>query len=53
MTNADVPMIRELYSQFHILETPVMRFISCKRNRQRVGELVITNYVNDTAPSKI
>lgn len=44
MTNADLPMIRELYRGFKISELSVTRYVSCKGVRYRVGELVITNY---------
>jgi DNA adenine methylase len=45
MTNADTPLIRNLYKSFNIEEMDVTRFVSCKGNRYKIGELVITNYI--------
>jgi DNA adenine methylase len=44
MTNADLPVIRRLYSRYHLTEATVPRYVSCKNSRHRVAELVITNY---------
>jgi hypothetical protein len=44
MTNADLPLIRELYEGFNIFGLSVTRFVSCKGARYKVGELVVTNY---------
>jgi DNA adenine methylase len=44
MTNADTDKIRRLYRGFRFVRLPVTRFITCKRNRYLVCELVVTNY---------
>lgn len=44
MTNADTPLIRELYSDYSITGISVTRFITCKAHKHRVDEVVITNY---------
>ena len=44
MSNADLPGIRRLYRGFTIRELSVMRFVSCKKTKHAVGELVVTNY---------
>lgn len=50
MTNADLPSVRELYKGFTIFALPVIRYVSCKNIRRRVGELVITNYQGRSVP---
>ena len=44
MTNADLPMVRSLYKDFAIIRLTVTRFITCKKERHSVTELVIKNY---------
>lgn len=44
MSNADTKDIRGLYSQFRIANVEVTRYVTCKKRRHRVGEVVITNY---------
>lgn len=44
MSNADIPLIRELYAPFRMVRFDVRRFVSCKSVKQQVGELIITNY---------
>jgi len=44
MSNADTPLIRDLFNQYHSFSLPVTRYISCKSKKHRVDELVITNY---------
>lgn len=44
MTNADTPLVRELYRDFDQLPTPVVRFITCKSKRHVVSELIIRNF---------
>lgn len=44
MTNADMPLIRKLYDRFNIFELSVTRYVTCRRKKHRVCELVITNY---------
>lgn len=44
LSNADTPKIQELYKQFNIRPLSVTRFITCKKVRHKVRELVITNY---------
>jgi DNA adenine methylase len=44
MTNADLPLIRQLYRGYFITEISVTRYVTCKSVKHRIGELVITNY---------
>jgi len=44
MTNADIPLIRKLYKSYRLHDISVTRYITCKKNRHKVSELVITNY---------
>jgi DNA adenine methylase len=44
MSNADVPSIRALYKDYQIDELPVRRFVTCKKARIQVSELLIRNY---------
>ena len=44
LSNADTPKIRELYEGFIIVSLPVTRFITCKKIRHCVKELIIINY---------
>jgi DNA adenine methylase len=44
LSNADTPRIRNLYDKFTLVRLPVTRFITCKRIRHKVQELVVTNY---------
>jgi DNA adenine methylase len=44
MTNADTPMIRDLYRHFDLATIDATRFVSCKNVKRRVSELIITNY---------
>ena len=44
MSNADIPLIRSLYSKFNLIDISVTRWITCKAKKHRVSELVITNY---------
>lgn len=44
LSNADVPKIRRLYTGFNLHSLPVTRSITCKKVRQKVRELIITNY---------
>lgn len=44
MTNADTPLIQKLYEGFNIEPLSVTRFVTCKKKRHKVTELVITNY---------
>ena len=44
MSNADTELIRKLYDAFTIDELSVTRYVTCKRRKHRVKELVITNY---------
>ena len=45
MTNADIPPIRRLYADFHIISLPVVRFVTSSSVKHTVRELVITNYL--------
>lgn len=44
VSNADTSDIRRLYSGWSIEPVEVIRFVSCKAVRHRVGELIISNY---------
>jgi DNA adenine methylase len=44
MTNADLPVVRRLYRGYSITAISVRRYVTCKKIRHSVGELVITNY---------
>jgi DNA adenine methylase len=44
MTNADTELVRRLYEGFHLRALPVVRYVTCKKKRHKVSELVITNY---------
>jgi DNA adenine methylase len=44
LSNADIPSIRSLYSQFNTRRIPVTRFVSSNGKRTPVYELLITNY---------
>lgn len=44
MTNADIPVIRELYKKFNLISLPVRRYITCKSIKHEVSELIIRNY---------
>lgn len=44
MTNADIPIITELYRGWVICSLQVVRYITCKSNKHKVRELIITNY---------
>jgi DNA adenine methylase len=44
VSNADTDIIQKLYKKFNIHPLSVTRFITCKSERHKVDELVITNY---------
>ena len=44
ISNADIPLIHNLYKGWNISILPVTRWITCKSFRHKVNELVITNY---------
>lgn len=44
MTNADTALIRSLYKQYSITSMPVTRWVTCKRKKHAVSELLITSY---------
>lgn len=44
MTNADTAQIRELYRGYSIEGLSVTRYVTCKRIKHKVSELVIRNY---------
>jgi DNA adenine methylase len=44
MSNADTPLIRDLYGDYRIFELSVTRFVTCKANKHKEAELIITNY---------
>lgn len=44
ISNANTAMIQQLYEKWNIHELQTTRYISCKSERLKVNELVITNY---------
>lgn len=44
ISNSDIPLIRDLYKGWKIKEVPVVRYISCKKDRVKINELIIKNY---------
>jgi DNA adenine methylase len=44
ITNADTPIIRQLYKNWKIISIPVIRWVSANGVRYKVNELVIINY---------
>lgn len=44
VSNADMKVVRDLYSNWNLFKTEVTRYISCKSRKHSVGELLITNY---------
>lgn len=44
MTNADTPETRRLYSGFNQYTLSAVRYVTCKRKKHQVSELVVTNY---------
>ena len=44
MTNAGMPLVRELYGRFNIVELTATRYVTCKKRKYRVSDVVITNY---------
>ena len=44
MSNADLPIVRQLYKGFRLIQLPVKRYVSCKGERTAVMELLIRNY---------
>ncbi len=44
LSNADTKLIRKLYNKFKITKIPVIRYITCKKIRHKVSEVIITNY---------
>jgi DNA adenine methylase len=44
ISNSKVPLIEELYAKWNIVEVPVVRYVSCKKERIKMNELLIKNY---------
>ncbi len=44
ISNADTEMIRDLYRGWNFVQLQTTRYISCKSERFKVNELIITNY---------
>lgn len=44
MSNADTPIVRELYDGFDVDVLPALRYVTCKNKKFAVNELVIKNY---------
>ncbi len=44
ISNSKVPLIENLYKDWNIIEVPVVRYVSCKKERKKINELIIKNY---------
>lgn len=44
MSNADTPLIRELYGHYHLVPLSVTRYVTCKAIKHSAREVLITNY---------
>ena len=44
LSNNNVPAVKELYKDFHIIETDVSRSINCVGNKRTGAEVIILNY---------
>lgn len=44
ISNSDIPMIRDFYHNWTIREIPVVRYVSCKKTKIKLNELIIKNY---------
>lgn len=44
ISNAETPMIKNLYKGWKISKVSAYRYVNCKANRKAVSELIITNY---------
>lgn len=44
VSNADTPLIRELYSPYNCTALSVTRYATCGAHKHKVSELVVTNY---------
>jgi len=44
ISNADIKMTRELYAGWSISKCRVFRYVSCKKERKKVNELIIKNF---------
>lgn len=44
ISNSKVPLIEGLYKGWNIVEVPVVRYVSCKKERKKINELIIKNY---------
>lgn len=44
ISNADIPIISELYKKWNIHKIETTRYVTSKAKKHKVGELIITNY---------
>jgi DNA adenine methylase len=44
ISNADTKKIRDIYKGWNLIQLEATRFVSCKKKRIKINELVITNY---------
>lgn len=44
ISNADLPIIRDLYKKWEINQLETTRYISCKAKKHKVNEIIIKNY---------
>ena len=49
VSNADLPIIRDYYAGWDIQECSAYRYISCKKERIKVKELIIRNFTDERA----
>ncbi len=54
ISNSDVPKIRELFKGWNFEVLPVVRFVAANGTRQKVNELVISNYpIEEDSDAKV
>ena len=44
ISNADLPRVHSAFSQYRIQRLNVVRYITCRKQKHRIGEVVITSY---------
>lgn len=44
ISNSDIPLITDLYKDWNITRIPTIRYVSCKKEKIKLNELIIKNY---------
>ena len=44
MSNADLPRVRAAFSRYKIHKLDVVRYVTCRKQKHKIGEVVITTY---------